>query len=126
MSTAPAIQRPSPEVWSPAPELQCSFVHRHGKPHALFFAIELKTKDYLRRIFDAVAFGIQDTVQRLVLQYRDSIGPIGSKKKKYDFEVMRDLYYLVKHITDAKSVPIYAKGTLLADCKKIPIGFTSL
>ena len=118
MSTAPAIQRPSPEVWSPAPELQCSFVQRQGKPHALFFPIELKNKDYLRRIFYAVALGIQDTVRRLVSRYRGSIGPIGSKKKQYDFDQMCDLYYLVKHVTDPKSAPIYALGTVFA-CRQI-------
>jgi hypothetical protein len=112
MSTAAAFQRPHPEVWLPPTELRCCFVHRQGKPRALFFAIELKNKDYLRRIFDVVALGIQNTVQRLVLRHRDSIGPIGSKKKPYDFDQTCDLYYLIKHVTDPKSAPVYALGAV--------------
>lgn len=112
-ATPQRMPQPSAGAWFPPQELQRCFVHRQGKSHVLFFAIELKTKDYLRRIFDALALGIQETVQRVVSQHRDSIAPIGSKKRKYDFAHMCDLHYLVKHVAHPRSAPVYAAGAVL-------------
>jgi len=83
--------------------------------YTLFFPIELTNKDYLRRVFDIVASGIQGSVKRMIGRHGARLGPIGSQKKKggkaeYDFNKTCDLYYLAKHIADDASAPVYARG----------------
>jgi len=83
--------------------------------YTLFFPIELTNKDYLRRVFDIVATGIQGSVKRMIGKHGARLGPIGSQKKKggkaeYDFNKTCDLYYLAKHIADDASAPVYAQG----------------
>jgi hypothetical protein len=102
---------PSSDVWLPPQELQRGIVLvSKGTPYTSFFPIELNIKDYLRRIFDATAMGIQETVERVSVDYCESIGPIGCKKKKYDFNKTCDFHHLIKHIVHPKSVSIYAQG----------------
>jgi hypothetical protein len=107
---------PSPHDWIPPEELQRIDVPiPEGATYTLFFPIELTNKDYLRRIFDIVAMGIQGTVRRMIGKYRSGIGPIGSKQEPYNFTKTCDLYYLTKHITDPASAPIYARGSHFHD-----------
>lgn len=102
----------SPHNWVPPEELRRINVPvPDGAPYTLFFPIELTNKDYLRRIFDIVAMGIQGTVRRMIGKHRDSIGPIGSKQEPYNFTKTCDLYYLTKHIVDPASAPVYARGS---------------
>jgi hypothetical protein len=81
--------------------------------YTLFFPIELTQKDYLRRVFDIVAMGIQRTVQLMIRKFGDTIAPIGTDKDPYDFDSSCDLYYLTKHIFDSRSAPVYARGQAL-------------
>ncbi len=81
--------------------------------YTLFFPIELTQKDYLRRVFDIVAMGIQRTVQIMIRKFGDTIAPIGTDKDPYDFDSSCDLYYLTKHIMDSRSSPVYARGQAL-------------
>ena len=79
----------------------------------MFFPIELTVKDYFRRIFDIIGMCIQGFVLRMKVKYRDAIGHLGSKQVQYDFTKMCDLYYLMKHITDPASAPVYARGSYM-------------
>jgi hypothetical protein len=107
---------PADEVWQPPSHLQRIDVPvPEAASYTLFFPIELSNKDYLRRVFDIVAMGIQGTVRRMIGKHGQRIGPIGSQKKKsghaeYDFSKTCDLYYLTKHIADDASAPVYARG----------------
>jgi hypothetical protein len=112
--------KPSCCSWVPPEGLQRIQVPRAegNSAYTLFFPMELTSKDYLRRIFDIVASGIQGTVMRKIAQYRSSgtpLKPIGAKKgkhvtqpKSYDFANTCDIYYLSKHIEENSQ--IYARG----------------
>ncbi len=107
---------PAADVWEPPSQLQHIIVPvPEAASYTLFFPIELTNKDYLRRVFDVVAMGIQGTVRRMIGKYGQRIGPIGSQEKKfghaeYDFSKTCDLYYLTKHIAHEASAPVYARG----------------
>jgi hypothetical protein len=114
--------RPAPaaEDWQPPQELLPALEFlRVEVPvpgpafYTLFFPIELTQKDYLRRVFDIVAMGIQRTVQIMIMKFGDTIAPIGTDKDRYDFDSSCDLYYLTKHIMDSRSSPVYARGQAL-------------
>jgi hypothetical protein len=115
-----SLCRPSPapaaDVWEPPRELQRIDVPvPESTGYTLFFPIELTNKDYLRRVFDIVASGVQGTVKRMIGRHGARLGPIGSQKQKggkvqYDFNTTCDLYYLAKHIADDASAPVYAQG----------------
>jgi hypothetical protein len=100
----------SPGIWVPPEELQRLPV---PEGYTILFPIELTAKDYFRRIFDIVGMCIQGFVLRMKVKYRDAIGHIGSKQEQYDFTKMCDLYYLMKHIMDPTSAPVYARGSYM-------------
>jgi hypothetical protein len=107
------VWEPPRELLPPLEFLRAEVPVPGSAPYTLFFPIELTNKDYLRRVFDIVAMGIQATVRRMIGKYRDAIAPIGSAKDPYDFSSSCDLYYLTKHIIDkgyGRSAPVYAQG----------------
>ena len=103
-AAAMSLCRPSPasaaDVWEPPRELQRIDVPvPESTGYTLFFPIELTNKDYLRRVLDIVAQGVQGTVKRMIGRHGARLGPIGSQKQKggkaqYDFNTTCDLYYL--------------------------------
>jgi hypothetical protein len=96
------------DVWVPPLELQSTNVYKpDGRTYPLKFPIELTNKDYLRRILDVVAQGIQDTAEYIATNYQQARS-IGSGFERYDFNTTFDLYYLTKHILD--NLGIYARG----------------
>jgi hypothetical protein len=114
---------PLEDVWVPPEGLQRAgnISANAGGSYTLFFPLELKNKDYVRRILDIVALGIQPTVKQMNIRHRNTsnfkridCGDYGS----YDFANTCDVYYLLKHImreNNEKSdkchnASIYAKG----------------
>jgi hypothetical protein len=96
------------DVWVPPLELQSSRVNGPNGIYTLNFPVELKNKDYLRRILDVVAHGIQGTAKRIVSTPVLRGRPIGSGFEPYDFETTFDVYYLTKHILE--NMDVYATG----------------
>jgi hypothetical protein len=93
------------DVWVPPLELQSLRVNSPYGIYTLNFPIEIKNKDYLRRILDVVAHGIQDTAEHIVSTRGR---PIGSGFEPYDFKTTFDVYYLTKHILE--NLNVYAAG----------------
>ncbi len=106
------------DCWVPPLELQSLKVKSpDGSIYSLNFPIELKNKDYLRRILDVVAHGIQDTAEHIVLTRGR---PIGSQFEPYDFKTIYDVYYLTKHILD--NLNVYATGNWFDTvCSRCPL-----
>jgi len=44
-------------------------------------------------------------------RYRSAVGPIGRKQEQYDFTKTCDLHYLLKHIMQPATAPVYASGS---------------
>lgn len=44
-------------------------------------------------------------------RYRGAAGAIGRKQEQYDFTKTCDLHYLLKHITQPATAPVYASGS---------------
>jgi hypothetical protein len=94
------------DAWIPPLQLQSQKVtDADGSIYSLNFPIELKNKDYLRRILDLVARGVQDTARHISRTHNI---PVATTFEPYDFETTYDVYYLMKHILD--NLNLYATG----------------
>lgn len=112
-----ALEQGAVVDWIPPEVLQrIDVIKPDGGSYHQLFAIELKRKDYMRRIIEFVALGIRYTVRDMVGRYGDfggngTIAPIGEPGRPYDFTQKSDLQDLMLHVLDDRSLPMYAYGT---------------
>ncbi len=109
-----ALKQGADVDWTPPEALQrIDAIKPDGGCYRQLFAIELKRKDYMRRVIENVAQGIRFTVKDMDQRYggNGTIAPIGEPGKPYDFTQKCDLQDFMLHVLDRdRSLPKYAQG----------------
>jgi hypothetical protein len=99
-----ALQEGACIDWAPPEDLKrIDALKPDGRMYTKFFPIEIKKKDYMRRVFDIVAVGIQPKVKDMCKRH---FWPHDFAKKTCD------LSELVKHLIEKRQK--YAEGTNLS------------
>jgi hypothetical protein len=105
-----ALEQGAAVNWIPPEVLQrIDVILPDGRSYNQLFPIELRRKDYMRRIIEFVALGIRHTV-------RDMVGINGGNGRNApigDFSKKCDLQDLLLHVLDrdGRILPQYAQGT---------------